>query len=106
MNLIYLAARDNYEPRREVNAGAGRADVIYYPYDHSKTGFIIELKVDDTPENAIQQIKDRRYAQRFYGDTSTYSEIIGRGDYTGRVLAVGMTYDKATKTHHCRVEYI
>ena len=106
VNLIYLAARDNYEPRREENVGAGRTDVIYYPYDHSAAGFIIELKVDDTPENSIQQIKDRRYAQRFYGDMSAYSEIMGRGGYSGKVLAVGMTYDKATKTHHCKVEYL
>ena len=62
------------------------------------------MKVDDTPENAILQIKDRRYAQRFFGDLSVYSKIIGAGDYTGKVLAVGMTYDKATKTHHCKVE--
>ena len=84
--------------------GAGRADVIYYPFDRSATGFIIELKADDSPENAIQQIKDRRYAQRFYGDMSVYSEIVGMGAYTGKVLAVGMTYDRATKMHHCKVE--
>jgi len=106
VNLIYLSARNQYEPRREENVGAGRADVIYYPYDHCAIGFIIELKVDDTPENAIQQIKDKRYAQRFYGDMSVYSNIIGAGDYTGKVLAVGMAYDRSTKTHHCRVEIL
>jgi len=104
VNLVYLAARNSHEPRREANAGAGRADVIYYPYDHSGTGFVIELKVDDTPESAIQQIKDRRYAQRFYGDMSVYSEIMGRCDYTGKVIGVGITYDRKTKTHHCLVE--
>jgi len=106
VNLIYLSARNQYEPRREENAGAGRADVIYYPYDRSAPGFIIELKVDDTPENAIKQIKDKRYAQRFYGGMSVYSKIIGPGDYTGQVLAVGMAYDRNTKTHHCKVETI
>ena len=106
VNLIYLAARNQYEPRREENAGAGRADVIYYPYDHTAAGIIIELKADDTPENAIRQIKEKRYAQRFYGDMSVYSGIIGRADYTGKVLAVGMTYDRAAKIHRCKVEYL
>ena len=37
-------------------------DFIFYPYDLTADGIILELKVDHTPEEAIQQIKDRKYA--------------------------------------------
>ena len=100
VNLIYLAARDHYDVRREENTGKGRADVLFYPHDLTKTGIIIELKVDDTPENAIQQIKEKQYAQRFFGG------IADKRRYTGEILAVGMVYNSKTKEHHCKVEVL
>ena len=47
----------------------------------------------NTPQAAIRQIKDRRYALRFQGLPGKPSP------YTGRILAVGITYDKKHKRH-------
>lgn len=59
---------------------------------------ILELKVDDSPEEAIRQIKDKGYALRFQGKLGEEPK------YTGRILAVGIGYDKKTKEHDCRVK--
>jgi len=56
------------------------------------------LKVDHTPEDAIAQIKEKEYALRFQGKTAENMT------YTGRILAVGISYNKETKEHHCKVE--
>lgn len=68
VNLVYLAARDNYRIEREDKAGIGYADFIFDPEtDKNADCIILELKVGATPEAAIQQIKDRKYALRFRG---------------------------------------
>lgn len=99
VNLVYLAARDNYRVEREDKAGKGYVDFIFCPEtDRGADCIVLELKIDSTPEDAIRQIKDRNYTQRFKGK-------IGEQDkYTGRILAVGISYDKKTKEHSCKVE--
>lgn len=47
---------------------------------------------------AIQQIKDREYALRFA------AKFVETEKYTGRILAVGISYDKNTKKHECKIE--
>ncbi|WP_286152226.1 hypothetical protein [Sporofaciens musculi] len=64
----------------------------------SYAAMILELKVDSTPEAAIQQIKDKKYSFRFSGK---FGE---KPKYTGRILAVGISYGKKTKEHVCKVE--
>lgn len=59
-NLVFLAARDTYRIEREDKAGRGYVDFIFYPEVNKNADCIIlELKVDHTPEEAIQQIKDK-----------------------------------------------
>lgn len=101
VNLIYLSARDSYRIEREDKAGIGYVDFIFYPEtDRNADCIILELKVGHTPEEAIQQIKDKKYALRFKGK-------LGEGYlYTGKVLAVGISYDKETKKHSCKVEVL
>lgn len=67
VNLIYLSARDYYRVEREDKAGVGYVDFIFYPKDRKADGIILELKIDHTPEDAIAQIKNRKYALRFDG---------------------------------------
>lgn len=99
INLVYLAARDVYLIEREDKVGKGYVDFIFYPViDTSADCIILELKVDHTPEEAIQQIKDKQYALRFKPKLGEESK------YTGRILAVGITYDKGTKKHQCKIE--
>jgi len=101
VNLVYLSARDTYDVQREDKAGVGYVDFIFYPlYDKSADCIILELKAGQTPEKAIQQIKDRNYSLRFNGKLGEEPR------YTGRVLAVGIGYDKETKKHNCKVEVL
>lgn len=100
VNLVYLAARDKYRVEREDKAGGGYVDFIFYPERREADALILELKVDSTPEDAIQQIKDKNYALRFKGKLGEMPK------YTGRILAAGISYNKKTKKHSCRVEEI
>lgn len=100
VNLCYLSARNKYWVEREDKAGKGFADFIFYPKRKSDDCIILELKVDSTPEEAIAQIKSKDYMLRF-------REKLGEEQrYTGRILAVGISYSKETKEHSCRIEVL
>lgn len=95
VNLAYLSARDYYRVEREEKAGKGFVDFIFYPeMPSAKDGIILELKVDHSPEEAIAQIREKNYAVRFDG------KILPNG----RILLVGISYDREKKIHHCKVE--
>ena len=98
VNLVYLSARDRYRVEREDKAGEGYVDFIFYPEHKGDDGIILELKIDSTPEEAIRQIKDRKYALRFQG------KLGEKPKYTGKILAVGISYSRKTKEHLCKVE--
>lgn len=100
VNLVYLAARDIYRVEREDKAGTGYVDFIFYPYDTTADCIILELKVDHTPDEAIAQIIDKKYALKFM------PKLAGQKIYTGRILAVGIGYWKESKKHSCKVEEI
>ncbi len=94
VNLVYLAARSKYRVVREDKAGKGFADFVFYPYNASQDCVIVELKIDASPDETIRQIR-----RKGYGLTFTQAE-----KYTGRILLVGIGYDRNTKTHACKVE--
>ena len=98
VNLVYLAARDSYRVEREDKAGTGYVDFIFYPYDTTADCIILELKVDHTPDEAIAQTIDKKYALKFV------PKLAGQKIYTGRILAVGIGYWKDSKEHSCKVE--
>lgn len=56
--------------------------------------------MDHTPEEATQQIKDKNYILRFQGKLGETPKHIGR------ILAVGISYNKKTKEHCCKVEVL
>lgn len=93
ITLVYLSARSKYKIIREMPAGVGFADFIFYPNDKSKPAFIIELKKDSTPNEALKQIQEKRYA-------------LALKDYTGQKLAVGIAYDSKLKKHSVKIEDI
>lgn len=93
ITLVYLSARSKYKVVREMPAGIGFADFIFYPNDKTKPAFIIELKKDSTPDEALKQIKEKRYA-------------LALKDYTGQKLAVGISYDSKQKQHNVKIEEI
>ena len=100
INLVYLAARDQYRVEREDKAGKGFVDFIFYPKRNNIPGIILELKIDHTPQKAIEQIKEKNYQLRFQGKIGEIPV------YEGSILAVGISYDKKTKKHSCEVEML
>lgn len=100
VNLCYLSARNRYRVEREEKAGKGFVDFIFYPERGDGDCLILELKVDSTPEEALEQIKNKKYALRFQGRLGENPK------YTGRILAVGIGYQKKTKEHRCKVEVL
>lgn len=98
VNLVYLSARDSYRVEREDKAGTGYVDFIFYPVNPKQDGIILELKVDHSPEDAVRQIKERNYALRLRGRMGEKKVC------AGRILAVGIAFDRKTKRHSCVVE--
>lgn len=85
---------DGYQTR------AGYVDFIFYPSKANDDCLILELKVDHTAEEAIQQIKKRNYALKF-------QEKLGEKiKYRGWILAVGIAYSKKDKKHDCKIEVL
>ena len=76
-----------------MEAGTGRAYFTFYPNDKSKPAFILELKKNSSPEEALRQIKKKRHADALK-------------DYTGQKLAVGIFYDSKLKNHKIKIEDI
>lgn len=100
VNLVYLAARDRYRVEREDKAGERYVDFIFYPERKGADAIILELKIDCTPEDAIKQIKNKNYALRFKGKLGENPK------YTGKIFAVGISYNRKTKKHLCKVEVL
>ncbi len=98
VNLVYLAARDEYRVEREDKAGRGFVDFIFYPDNKQADCIILELKIDRTPDEAVRQIREKQYSLRFKGKLGESEK------YSGRILAVGIAYDRKTKEHRCKVE--
>lgn len=100
VSLVYLSARDQYRIEREDKAGIGYVDFIFYPLKKNDDCIILELKVDHTAEEALQQIKKRKYMLKFEGYLGEEKK------YTGRILAVGIAYCKTDKRHDCKIEIL
>lgn len=94
IGLAYYSARKDYRMFRELPTGHGFADIVFLPLPHTdRPAIVVELKYDKDAETAMEQIKDRRYAQAMKG-------------YAGEILLVGINYDKAVKTHECVIERV
>lgn len=101
VNLVYLSARDFYFVEREDKAGVGYVDFIFYPRDDTgPEGIILELKVNDSPEHAIRQIREKKYALKLRKRAGSNAKE------KRRVLAVGISYDKKTKKHSCKIDFL
>lgn len=92
ITLCYLYARKDYRIEREAKSGKGYCDFLFIPRKKGRAAMILELKVDDSAENAIRQIKQKNYMQKV--------------EEYGEVLLVGIDYQKKEKRHHCVIEKI
>ena len=91
IHLAYYYAKSYYTIVNELPAGKGFADCAFIPYKPDVPAIIIELKKDDTVENAIDQIKEREYPEALE-------------KYKDNLLLVAISYDSKTKEHSCRIE--
>lgn len=90
--LALYAAREYYTIVREFPAGKGFADMVFMPRkEHlDKPVLLVELKWNRDADTAIRQIREK-----------DYSGVLK--DYSGKVLLVGICYDKKTKVHTCEI---
>lgn len=64
ITLAYYYAVDEYILIREMPAGKGRADIIFYPKNFSnKPAMVVELKWDQSADSAIRQIREKQYTE-------------------------------------------
>ncbi len=91
--ISYYHAKKYYEIIKEASTTKGRADLVFKPKDNIHIPFIIELKADDTADNAINQIKKKEYIDTL-------------GSYIGKVMLIGINYDSKTLKHESKIEMI
>ncbi|MCD7948656.1 MAG: ATP-binding protein [Erysipelotrichaceae bacterium] len=95
VDIAYFAARGYYKKLIELQTGNGFCDIAYIPKT-DKPALLVELKWQDNPETAINQIKKKKYYK-------------GLEDYYDNLLLVGITYQKDVnkddyKEHYCKIE--
>ena len=94
LQIIYVSARKRYIALKEPCLGLGRADAVFLPAEGVKSpAIIVELKVDDSSDSAIAQIKNKEYfkpLESYYGD----------------ILLVGVSFDKQSLKHNAKIERI
>ena len=93
LSLAYYTARQKYTLIREFPAGKGFADLVFLPKpNHADLpALLLELKWDKGADTAIRQIKEKAYPKAFEA-------------YAGKVLLVGVSYDKKSREHECLIE--
>lgn len=92
VSLAFYAARQYYKLIRELPAGKGFADMVFIPRHRyaDKPAIIVELKWAHDADTAIAQVLQKKYPQALQ-------------NYAGEILLVGISYDKTTKIHQCRI---
>ena len=94
LSLALYTAKNDFIVHRELPTGKGFADLVLVPRkDVDKPAIIVALKVDRTVDAAIDQIHRKQYPAKLT-------------QYTGRLLLVGISYDRQNKTHTCKIEHI
>lgn len=116
VTLAYLSARDIYRVEREAfdhlmnsesefseqahptKVGCSEkmyAHFTFHPRRKNDIPFIVELKKDEVPEIAINQILEKEYVEKFKKENEGKT-----------VLAVAICYNSKSKEHACKVKKI
>ncbi len=95
VDIAYFAARGYYKKFIELQTGNGFCDIVYIPKT-DKPALLVELKWQDSPTTAINQIKEKKYYK-------------GLEEYSHNLLLVGISYQKDInkhnyKEHYCKIE--
>ena len=95
ISLALYAARNFYTVYRELPTGKGFADMVFIPRPHfaDKPALVVELKWDKSAQGAVEQIKNKQYCESLQ-------------DYQGKIILVGVNYDKKSRKHSCEIELL
>jgi len=93
IDFAYFNAMTKYDIREEESNGKGDLEYSFYPRKKDETVIIIELKLNSSAENAINQIHKNNY----------YFGLKDKG-YTGNILLVGINLNKNKKVYSCKIE--
>ena len=93
VEISYYSLKQFYNVKKEDTSILGRSDISFIPYDNNHIPFIVELKINSSAEEAIEQIKQKKYFNSL-------------GDYHGKVLLLGISYDENTLKHSSKIEII
>lgn len=95
LTIAFLASMQYYfRPIREMPTGRGFADFVYIPkpeYCGNYPALVAELKWNKNAETALAQIRRKEYPSSI-------------AEYTGKILLVGINYNRKTKEHQCKIE--
>ena len=92
LSVAYIWAKNEYIIHRKYATGKGYADLVMIPRRNAcKPALVIELKFNSSADTAINQIKRKEYPSKV-------------AEYTGDILLVGISYDKESKQHTCKIE--
>ena len=92
LSIAYYYARNDYVMHRELASGKGFADIVLIPRKNvDSPAIVIELKVDKDADSALDQIRRKEYPAKV-------------AEYAANLLLVGISYDRQTKQHSCRIE--
>ena len=93
LSLAFYTARSRYQIIRELPGGKGFADIVMIPHRNiDLPAIVLELKYNQDADTAINQIKRKNYG-----------DALER--YFGKVILVGINYDRKTKKHSCIIEH-
>ena len=93
VHISYYRCNEFYYIRKEDTSTLGRADITFTPRDSMHIPFVIELKADVSTDEAISQIKNKKYTDVFKG-------------YHGSVLLLGISYDFKMVKHKSLIEIL
>ena len=94
VKFAYISCANNYIKVEELPSGHGYADIVYIPKSTSNLpALVIELKVNDIPEGAIEQIK-----------RNDYPKVLE--NIKAPIILCGISYDKASKEHFFMIERV
>ena len=92
LSIAFYYASNDYIIHRELATGKGFADLVLIPRKNvDSPAIVIELKYDKAVDTAIEQIKRKQYPAKV-------------AQYTDNLLLVGITYERESKQHRCRIE--
>ena len=107
LSIAYYYASNDYIIHRELATGKGFADLVLIPRKNvDSPAIVIELKYNKAVDTAIDQIHRKHYPSKVaqYLNLPVSNNNSQPSTLNSQLLLVGITYDRDTKQHQCRIE--